>query len=626
MRRCQFPTRIAAVAVAALLLFSVTTPPALASAYDAHPKIIVIVVIDQFRGDYLDRYRADFKGNGFRLFQDKGAVFPDCYYDYANSMTAPGHAAIGTGAYSDGNGISDNQWWDLTRNTKRPVSAVEDERYIIIADSSACTQHDCVGASPRNLMASTLGDELRLATEGESRVYGVSLKDRAAILATGASANGAFWIDPVSGHFVTSSYYMNALPAWATDFNASGAAAQAATSAGISNLTNFYDQVGPTAAANEYELNFARTLIQGEQLGKHDTTDLLVIGLSPNDILGHQVGPDSPEEHAMVDSIDGDLDGFFTWLDQYLDDGLGNAWIALTADHGIAPTPAVASALGLPAATVDMRALVANLNDAINAKFSPGEKVAYILPHESLPYLALDSSKFDRAGINEQEAEDAVRDAIPAALAKLAGAAAPAAEANANSDKNSAAPAPTSASPNRAAAPPVLAHVYTRLQLAKGEYPISEFGELLAHSYADHGGWYVMAMLEAFQMEGNNPAHTEHYSPYSYDRHVPLAFFGAPFAHGPFRGRVAPVDMAATFASLLGINQPSSSVGKILTQALRPAVYPQPEVKPHTHPAARTGTRTSPRTSARTSRHRVVMKPMKNYSTQLPIAPGGPQR
>jgi predicted AlkP superfamily pyrophosphatase or phosphodiesterase len=531
-------------------------------------------VIDQFRGDYLDRYHADFKPNGFRLFQDKGAVFTDCYYDYANTKTAPGHSAIGTGAYSDGNGISDNQWWDLARNTKRPVSSVEDDRYVTIGDSATCTAKDCTGASPRNLMASTVGDELRLATQGQAKVFGVSLKDRAAILPAGASANGAYWIDHTSGHFVSSSYYMSALPQWALDFNASDAAQTAVTASGIADVKDFYDQVGETPAANSYELAFAKALIQGEQLGKHSVTDMVTISLSANDLEGHHYGPDSPQQKQMVDGLDSDLDSFFTWLDKYLDGGLGNSFIALTADHGIAPTPQVAAALGLPAANVDLAALIANLNDAINGKFSPGDKIAYVLPHQSLPYISLDSSKFDRAGVNEVEAEEAVRDAFPAALAKLAGTPPTVAAAT-----ESTAPE-TARAPHRDPAPPTLAHIYTRVQLAKGEYPNSEFGELLAHSYSRNGGWYVMAMLEAFQMDGTDATRTTHYSPYSYDRHVPLAFYGAPFVHGTYRTRVAPVDIAATLASLLGTNQPSSSTGRVLTLALHTPVYPSVATAP----------------------------------------------
>src|SRR5271165_389462 len=133
------PKRQRLVTILFVCLAALSFPlQARANAYDGRPKLIVIVVIDQFRGDYLERYRADFKGRGFRLFLDRGAYFPDCYYDYANLQTAPGHATLGTGAYTDGHGIGSNGWWDLTRNQDRPISSVEDERYRLVGlpDSS----------------------------------------------------------------------------------------------------------------------------------------------------------------------------------------------------------------------------------------------------------------------------------------------------------------------------------------------------------------------------------------------------------------------------------------------------------------------------------------------------------
>jgi predicted AlkP superfamily pyrophosphatase or phosphodiesterase len=347
------PTLLRCIALACSLALTLESPAG-ATAYDAHPKIVVILVIDQFRADYLERYEADFKGRGFRLLLDHGSYFPDCYYGYANTKTAPGHATIGTGAYTDGHGIGSNEWWDLGRNRERPVSSVEDERYALVGSPAAAetqptdkTARPTPGSSPRNLLASTVGDELRLATGGAAEVWGVSLKDRAAILPAGAAANGAFWIDQASGRFITSTYYMPQLPAWAAAFNDGSAIADAEAAAGVqAPVKSFYAQVGRTPAANAYEFAFAEALITGEQLGKHPVTDLITISLSANDILGHQVGPDSPEEHAMVDQLDTDLDGFFTWLDRNVDGGLGNVWVALTADHGVAPTPAVSSALG----------------------------------------------------------------------------------------------------------------------------------------------------------------------------------------------------------------------------------------------------------------------------------------
>jgi hypothetical protein len=597
------------LALALIFMLSIAAvPPARASAYDDHPRLVILLVLDQFREDYLERYRDELKGHGFRLFIDKGAYFPDCYYNYANTKTAPGHSTLGTGAYTDGHGISSNEWWDLSRNKQRPVSSVEDERYHLVGLINARSTDP--GASPRNLLASTVGDELRLATEGRSRVYGISLKDRAAILPAGASANGAFWIDGATGSFITSTYYMTQLPQWATAFNGGDRAAEAVQEAGVANgqATNFYEQVGKTPAANAYELDFAKELITGEQLGKHPTTDMLTLSLSAPDLAGHQYGPDSPQEHSMVLALDSQLDSFFTWLDKNVDGGLANVWITLSADHGIAPVPAQAATLGLPAATVDMTKLTANLNEAMNAKFSPGEKVVYILPHQAFPYISLNRPTFEAAGINEQEAEQAVQAAMEPAFAAVAPAptavltpapydttpltppviakpskpvkAAPktksAARAAAKAAK--AAPAetviaPAQPPPPRFAPRPLPIHVYTRLDLAGGQLPPSEFGTLIAHSYSPNGGWYLMVIPEAFQMEQSGNAYgTNHFTPYSYDRHVPLAFFGAPFTPGIYHGRVEPVDLAATLASLLAINQPSASIGHILTQAIHPIV------------------------------------------------------
>jgi predicted AlkP superfamily pyrophosphatase or phosphodiesterase len=580
------------------------TPPARASAYDAHPRLVIMLVVDQLRADYLDRYRADFKGRGFRLFLDKGAYFEDCYYDYANTKTAPGHATLGTGAYTDGHGISANSWWDLTRNKTRPVSSVEDDRYRILG---AIHPGKEPGASPLNLRASTVGDSLRLATVGQAKVFGISLKDRAAILPAGYSANGAYWIEPASGAFITSSYYMDALPDWVTAFNSGDRATQAEQEAGDPGTRQFYEAVGSTPAGNSYELDFARALITGEQLGSHPVTDMLVLSLSANDLVGHRDGPDSPQARQMVDTLDQQLDGFFSWLDKNIPGGLANTWIALSADHGVAPVPAHALALGMPAATIDMDKLLANLNDTMNAKFSPGEKVEYLLPQQELPYLSLNRPSFEVAGINEQEAEQAIQQAVPAAVAALAPPpGAPPVKAPEPVPPPAAAPPPTvpplsrtlpstgsrqrsrgrstvtatnTVSPppsvTRDPAIPIVVHTYTRGQLAAGELPPSEWGLLLAHSYSPNGGWYVMVIPAAFQMQTLSGGGTTHFSPWSYDRHVPLGFFGTPFTPGIYHGRVQPVDLAATLASVLGLTQPSASVGNVLTQAIH-TVPPSP--------------------------------------------------
>ena len=208
------------VCLFALLLSISSSIPCFASAYDAHPKLVVILVIDQFREDYLERYRTDFKGNGFDLFLDHGAYFPDCYYDYANLVTAAGHSAISTGAYTDGNGIASNEWWDLNRNTKRPISSVEDPRYSIVG--LPATESQILPAKVRLLeicwpppLAMRYGWPRKASpnsSEFLSRIVPQFLHQVTPPMVR-------FWIDPQSGAFITSTYYMSALPDWATTFN-----------------------------------------------------------------------------------------------------------------------------------------------------------------------------------------------------------------------------------------------------------------------------------------------------------------------------------------------------------------------------------------------------------------------
>src|ERR1700693_3743772 len=187
---------------------------ALASAYNAHPRLVVVIVIDQFRGDYLERYRDQFGEGGFRMFLDHGAYFTDCNYDYANTRTAPGHATLLTGSYTSGHGIIANDWWDPQK--KKRVTSVEDDSTNLVRGGNAGT-----GASPHNLLNDTLGDELKLATGGKARVFAVSLKDRAAVLPAGFSGDGAYWIDAKSGDWITSTYYRQDLPEWVSKFNGS---------------------------------------------------------------------------------------------------------------------------------------------------------------------------------------------------------------------------------------------------------------------------------------------------------------------------------------------------------------------------------------------------------------------
>ncbi len=514
------------------LLFLVSAPCAPASAYNAHPKLIVIIVIDQFRGDYLERYHDQFVEGGFRIFLDRGAYFTDCNYDYANTRTAPGHATLFTGSYTSGHGIVANEWWDPQK--KKAVTSVEDDAVKLVGVDQAGP-----GASPHNLLSDTLGDELKLATGGKARVFAVSLKDRAAVLPAGFSGDAAYWIDPKSGAWITSTYYRQDLPEWVRNFNGSHRAEKfwnrewkdaddnvlgstAPRNGRDGKPAGFYEVVGATPFANEYEFEFAKELVLYENLGAGPATDLLAISLSANDILGHRVGPDSPQMRSMALELDRQLAEFIVFLGHQV--GLANVWMALSADHGVAPLPDFAKTLRLPAANLDAKALRELVNSLLAKKYD--KKADYILDVD-YPDAWLNEEAFTAAGRHEADAESDAGEAL-----KQVG----------------------------------LTGYFTKAELARGPVPNTELGRRYAHSYSPEGGWYVLGVPKPFQV--GITAGTDHATPFSYDTHVPLAFYGLAFQPGIYRTHAEPTDLAVTLASLLGINAPAQATGRVLTEAL----------------------------------------------------------
>jgi hypothetical protein len=522
---------------------------AFGSAYNANPKLVVVMIVDQFRGDYLDRYRDQFGAGGFRLFLERGAVFTNCHYDYANVRTGPGHATLFTGAYTNGHGIGSNLWW--SPEAKSMVGSVEDRQAKMISPSGAAG----TGASPRNLLAATLGDELKLATGGKSRVFATSFKDSAAILSAGLAADGAYWIDRRSGAFITSSYYASELPGWVKAFDgraekywdrewkdAAGrvlrtTARRKLPDGTVDPRSSFYGIVGATPFGNDYQLEFARELITQEKLGRGEATDLLIISLSATDILGHELGPDHPQVEAMALALDRQLAEFFRYLDEQF--GLTKVWLALSSDHGVGPLPRLAAEkFRLRAANLDGEALRDTANKELAARF-PQLREPAILGSE-WPFYFISPEAFTAAKMSQPEAEAAVGKV----MMELGG----------------------------------WRNFFTRTQLAEGRVPADDLGRIYARSYTPYGGWYVLGVPPPFVVGFNRIA--DHSAPYNYDRHVPLAFYGAPFAPGLYRTPSEPVDMSVTLASLLGINAPTHAVGRVLTEALRDQRFAQRPTAP----------------------------------------------
>ncbi|WP_158944418.1 alkaline phosphatase family protein [Granulicella sp. S190] len=528
----------------ALALLASCTSRAFGDAYDAQPKLVIILVFDQFRGDYLDRYRAEFKEkNGWNLFLKQGAHFTDCYYDYANLVTAAGHATIGTGAYTDAHQIPLNEWYERSSDgTLRQVSSVADDRYKLVGAPSGTK--DLTGASAHREMATTLGDELVLATQGRSRVYGVSMKDRAAILTSGHATNGAFWVDHETGQWVTSTYWMKDLPQWAKDFNSGNHTAEARAKSHVPQ-GNFYEMVGRTSASVQYQLDFAQALIDAEKLGRNPAgvTDMITISISSTDINGHAFGPDDPSQEALIVQSDALIDAFFTHLDQTI--GLKNILVAVTGDHGVATSQKAGDADRMPVLDFPAESFTKPLETMLEEKYPLKDKGAYILQMDN-PYLLLNQEAFEAVGLSEGTAEDTTVTMLKQVFAKF-------------SD-------PQKAESHRE--PPVLTHVYTSKQMREGLLPDTQYSRLIAHSYSPNVGWALHINFGPYQFPWKGSG-TTHFSANSYDRHVPLEFFGKPFLPGTYHTLVAPVDIAATFASLLRINRPSAAVGRPLTEALR---------------------------------------------------------
>jgi predicted AlkP superfamily pyrophosphatase or phosphodiesterase len=503
------------------------------------PKLIVMLVIDQFRYDYLVRFRPQFVQGGFNLLLS-GANFTDCRYDYATTATCPGHAALFTGAYANMTGIVGNDWYDAEHH--RVEYCVADPDTALVGGSSA------KGFSPRNLHASTIGDELRFASEFKSKVIAISLKDRASVIPGGHTANAAYWYDAKTGHFVTSTYYLHELPAWATEFNQKPAgqaycgqpwrALPETPGAGGKILKEFepsagvpcpdpkfFDWLDNTPYMNEAELNFAQHAIEGEHLGQGPATDLLTISLSVNDYIGHAYGPYSPEVADATIRTDRYLAHFFEELDRLV--GLKNVWITLSADHGVAPNPYFIKSHNLGQGNAPTATLKDAIEAALTKEFGAGPWVENMgefniyLNHESLKKAGANLGRAQFIGAEAAESIPGVRAA------------------------------------------------FTKSQLATGNLPDSPLARKASNSFYSQRTGDIFIIFDPFAVPVAGEIGTNHGSPWNYDAQVPLIFWGAAFRPGIYGRSTQSIDLAPTLAVALGLTQPSAAQGRPLVDALK---------------------------------------------------------
>ena len=512
--------------------------------YPPRPKLVLIVVIDQFRYEYLVRFRQQFVPGGFNFLLTGGASFADCRYDHAMTATGPGHASLLTGTYANVHGIIGNEWYD--RSLHRAVNCVEDPTTKVVDEPSGASE--APGFSPHYLIGSTLGDELRAATDFRSKVVAISLKDRGAILPGGHSPSAAYWYDARSGRFVTSTYYMPALPAWVAKFNQNSPAknycgrnwaALPATSGGNGSVFSefkgspdepcpnpkFLGWLDSTPFMSEIELAFAEEAIKNEHLGQGTDTDLLTISLSENDYVGHTYGPYSPQVADVTLRTDRYLGSFFSELDKLI--GLKNIWIALSADHGVAPTPEFIQSHKWGSGNAQPALIRKTVEEALSAAFGQGSWVLAM----NVPYIYLDTDAFEKHHIQAPQAEE-----VAAAAA--------------------------------ASAPGVMA-AFTRAQFLNGSLPLSPLARMAANVFNLQRSGDVFLVLDPYALPVSSSRATTHGSPWNYDSQVPLILWGGAFKPGVYFNHCQPIDLAATLAATLGLSQPSGSQGIPLVVAIK---------------------------------------------------------
>jgi len=490
------------------------------------PRLVLLLAIDQLRYDYLVRFRDRFEGGLARLLAE-GAVFTNAHLEHYPTVTAVGHATMLSGATPALSGIVGNDWYD--RETGTSVTSVADPAVQLVGGTGP-------GSSPARLLVSTLADELKMAGR-RSRAIGVSFKDRSAILPVGRGADAAYWLDRRTGRFVTSTWYLDRLPAWVAAFNdrrpmeafagrrwtdAAGRVLATMPAASGEALT---DAVYGSPFGNDLLASLAEKALEEEGLGQGPGTDVLSVGFSSNDAVGHSSGPDSDEVADITVRTDQAVGALLAAVDRRV--GLGRTLVVLTSDHGVAPVPEVTAKRRLPGGRMKTADLVDPVEAALAAAYGPGKWV------EGTAGSALYLS---RSLVREKALDEA---AVQATAARAL------------------------------AAVPHVARVFTRSQLLLGQVPDDPPSRRVLRSFHPGRSGDLEVLLEPYWMRSS--AGTTHGTPYSYDSHVPLVLVGPGIRPGLCHRAVALNDLAPTLATLLEVETPSGSVGTVLVEALAAA-------------------------------------------------------
>ena len=517
----------------------------------SQPKLVVGVVVDQMRFDYLNRFKNKYTSNGFSRLINQGYSCNNHHFNFIPTYTGPGHASIFTGTTPSVHGIIGNNWYD--KETNKTVYCTTDQDYTPVGAASEYGQ-----VSPRNMKVTTLADQNRLFTQMKGKTIGVSIKDRGAVFPSGHTANGAYWFEGSDeGKWMTSSYYMDTLPQWVIDFNAPSKISNYVKTWNTLYDINLYGESGPDASDYEqgfkgkstpefpYDLNalmelnggfdiikstpfgntmitdFALAAIEAENLGTDDYTDFLTVSYSSTDYIGHNFGVNSVELQDTYLRLDLELERLLNYLDTKV--GAGNYTLFLTSDHGAADVPSFLTDIHIPSGYVPKNSF-ASLYTNLQKKYGVSDLIKKIsnnqvfLNQERITVLKLDLEDVQKYVVNEIISYPHIKKAYTA----------------------------------------------TTMQT---RYFKEGVEKMLQNGYNQKLSGDVLYTLESGVIS-YGPKGTTHGSGFNYDTHVPLLFYGNGIQSGKTYERTSVTDIAPTISALLGIAFPSGSTGAVIEKAI----------------------------------------------------------
>ena len=516
------------------------------------PKLFVGLVIDQMRWDYLYRYNSLYSANGFKRMLKQGFSNENAMIPYTPTYTAVGHTCVYTGSVPAITGIVGNNWFDKT--TGRSVYCTDDSTAKTVGSSTKAGQ-----MSPANMWTTTITDELRLSNNFKSKVIGISLKDRGAILPAGHSANAAYWYDDKPGKWITSNYYMDNLPAWVDDFNAKDLpsfymskdwntllpinkydlsteddkpyesnikgekTAVFPHKLSAISAADKYSAFKTTPFSSTYSFDFAKATIENERLGKNTVTDFLALSISTPDYIGHAFGPNSIEVEDTYLRLDKDIADFLTYLDKTV--GAGNYLFFLTADHGVAHIPGFMAEHKIPAGTFNDDNVAKKINAAVDSVFGVKKAIQTVMNYQV--YLDIN--------LLEKEGKDVA--AVKKLVIKML------------KEED------------------FVVTAFATEDLITTVLPPTQ-KEMMINGYNPKRSGDIQFTAKPGYFDGGTKG-TTHGLWNPYDSHIPLLWFGWNVKPGKSNREVYMTDIAPTLAAMLQIQMPNGCVGKVITELVK---------------------------------------------------------